>query len=173
MKQKRILGQFLSIMQQYEHALDTYTFEQLVKKPSAQQWSLGEMYNHIIETGLLQIAALKKCVDAPKMPGATKTWKGKVVFMLGSIPPIRAKVPESAEHTAFQPTSKEELKERLQAFAQEMRDLAPQLEKIDSDRKVEHPYFGHINAIEWYDHILMHVRHHLRQKKRLDAWLNI
>lgn len=36
------------------------------------------------------------------------------------------------------------------------------------DRKINHPYFGYINAHEWYHHIVMHVAHHLRQKKRLD-----
>jgi hypothetical protein len=36
---------------------------------------------------------------------------------------------------------------------------------------VKHPYFGYINAQEWYHHIVMHFAHHLRQKKRLDEFI--
>jgi hypothetical protein len=38
--------------------------------------------------------------------------------------------------------------------------------------KTKHPGFHYLNAIEWLQFIEMHFRHHLKQKKRIDKYLN-
>ncbi|MFA6542419.1 MAG: DinB family protein, partial [Bacteroidota bacterium] len=34
-------------------SLETYTEEQLLRKPSDEEWSLGQVYNHLINSALL------------------------------------------------------------------------------------------------------------------------
>jgi hypothetical protein len=40
-----------------------------------------------------------------------------------------------------------------------------------STGKSRHPGLGYFNAGEWLRFIEMHMRHHLRQKERIDAFL--
>jgi DinB superfamily len=171
METKEILEKYEELAGYYMDELDKYSWELFTLKPSATEWSLGEMYNHLIETGFLQLASLQACATAPENRKLKKTWVGKWVYMTGAIPPIKAKVPPSAEHTSQQPRSREELRQKLEQLSAQMKAIAPSIDSISPDRKVKHPYFGYINAQEWYYHIVMHFAHHLRQKKRLDEFI--
>ena len=50
--------------------------------------------------------------------------------------------------------------------------LCTAVENSNPKIKVEHPGFSYLNAKEWYQLIEMHFRHHQRQKKELDQFLN-
>ncbi|MFC4101298.1 DinB family protein [Paenibacillus xanthanilyticus] len=171
MKPDRIYARFLTLSQHYMTELDTYAWEAFNRKPSADSWSLGEMYSHIINTGFLQMQSLHACLQAPENREAKKTSAGKLVYLIGCIPPVRAKVPKSAEGTASVPADKQELIDNMAQLRRQMEEALPLVKVASPNRKVEHPYFGYINALEWYHHIVMHVAHHLRQKKRIDAFL--
>ncbi|MGM9925642.1 MAG: hypothetical protein ACI35R_15460 [Bacillus sp. (in: firmicutes)] len=45
---------FNKVAQTYLRELDQYTYEQFTQKPAPDAWSLGEMYNHVIDTGYRQ-----------------------------------------------------------------------------------------------------------------------
>ncbi|MBB3110080.1 hypothetical protein FHS18_002147 [Paenibacillus phyllosphaerae] len=172
MHPEMILKQFQCLSQHYMEEMKKYTWEDFNRKPSAASWSLGEMYTHVIETGYLQMKSLLACLEVPENHALKKTFAGKVVYFIGGIPPIKAKVPPSAEGTAYPPSSREELIKKMNVLEQQMEQALPIVMGASPDRKIEHPYFGYINAREWYYHILMHVKHHLRQKKRIDSFLN-
>lgn len=172
MKPDRILARFQTLSQHYIIEIDKYAWEQFNRKPSPESWSLGEMYSHVINTGFLQMQSLHACLQAPANRSAKKTIVGKIVYLVGGIPPVKAKVPKSAEGTASVPGSKQELIDGMARLRRQMEEALPLVKDASPDRKVEHPYFGYINAKEWYHHIVMHVAHHLRQKKRIDAFLN-
>ncbi|TYP78891.1 DinB family protein [Paenibacillus methanolicus] len=171
MKPDRMLSRFLTLSQHYITEMDAYTWDEFNRKPSKDSWSLGEMYSHVINTGFLQMQSLHACLHGPENREAKKTTVGKIVYLIGGIPPIRAKVPKSAEGTASVPADKQELIDNMAKLRRQMEEALPLVLGASPDRKVEHPYFGYINAKEWYHHIVMHVAHHLRQKRRVDAFL--
>lgn len=87
------------------------------------------------------------------------------------LPPVKIKVPDSPEYTPTTPESTEEVKVRLQLLTAKMREIEPSVAGIPRDRKVPHPAFGYLSAIEWFQLVPMHFRHHLRQKQELDDFL--
>jgi hypothetical protein len=214
MNTRQILERFEQTAAYYAEQLDRYDMEQLLRKPSAEEWSLGQMYVHLIQSALhMQLRNVALCGEqagigsaispeandghgrtrptdqtigqptsgesmAARQPAGTaadsadgKTEQGRAVFALGSFPPIRISVPPSETYTPKQPESKQQLLDGLQQVVRRMRELEPTLEATPKRSKVPHPSLGALNAVEWFQLVEMHFRHHLRQKERLDAFL--
>ncbi|CAM5797768.1 DinB family protein [Brevibacillus borstelensis] len=189
MNTKETLKKMEEITELYVRELDRYDMEQLTRKPSEDEWSLGQMYMHLIRAALFmqlrhvdtfkaqseQIEAANGEAGSESLSGGDtpgeKTEAGQAVFAQGSLPPVRIRVPASPEYTPPQPESKEQLAEGLRQVFSKMRELEPVLADISPVFTAPHPAFGHLNATEWFAIVEMHYRHHLRQKERLDALL--
>jgi hypothetical protein len=154
-------------------ALNDYTDEQFALKPSETQWSIGQVYYHlVVRTENFHLRACKKCLEHQgEVTEGGKTLAGKIVFLLGSFPPVKIHVPPSPEYTPKQPQSRAEMREGLLKLIETMRALAPQIDHASPVQKWKHLALGMLNAMEWYRLIEMHFRHHLRQKKRLDKFV--
>ncbi|MFB9328348.1 DinB family protein [Paenibacillus aurantiacus] len=138
MKPDRILARFQTLSQHYISEMDKYTWEEFNRKPAKDSWSLGEMYSHVINTGFLQMQSLHASLQAPDNPSAKKTIVGKIVYLIGGIPPIKAKVPKSAEGTASVPASKQELIVNMASLRRQMEEALTLVKGASLDRKVEH-----------------------------------
>ncbi|MCG7407210.1 DinB family protein [Paenibacillus sp. ACRRX] len=170
MDSKQAFTRFEELSQDYITTIKRYSYEDLLFKPSPTSWSLGELNNHVVGTGFIQMETLMNCRTAAALP-KKKSWSGRIVYFIGSIPPIKVKMPETIEHTPFQPCSKEQLLERWHSFLNTMRELETLVSTIPRDQKMKQPYLGYLNAEEWYEHIVMHVAHHLRQQTRIERVL--
>ena len=53
----------------YIEELERYSIEQFRTKPSSEEWSLGQMYNHLIASTYMQLDAIAKC--RTEVPSAT------------------------------------------------------------------------------------------------------
>ena len=53
----------------YIEELERYSIEQFRTKPSSEEWSLGQMYNHLIASTYMQLDAIAKCKT--ETPSAT------------------------------------------------------------------------------------------------------
>ncbi|MFC5701414.1 DinB family protein [Cohnella faecalis] len=167
------LGQLTDL---YADELKAYSMEQLTRKPSEDEWSLGQMYVHLINTALnMQLRNVEICRDrsgesVTETKGATEA--GQAIFAAGGFPPVRIQVPPSPQYTPGQPESKEQLAEGLQTVLRRMKEISSELESIDPRQTVDHPRLGAFNANQWFALVEMHFRHHLLQKKRLQDWLS-
>ncbi|MBW7475150.1 DinB family protein [Paenibacillus oenotherae] len=158
----------------YREGLDKYTLEQLQDKPDAEQWSLGQLYNHLIHAALsMQVRSIEACAAAEEEQPLGKTEAGEGIFQLGDIPPVKIKVPGSPEYTPHNPQSKEELEKGLAAVEENYRKWSGAIADINPNCKVEHFALGWMNAQEWYSFMPMHFRHHLRQKRELEERLGM
>jgi len=167
-----IFYQFEKIARFWLVSLKDYTEEQFARKPEGQ-WSIGQVYYHlVVGTERFHLRACRKCLEhrAEVVEGG-KTIPGKIVFLLGSFPLAKIRVPPSDEYTPKQPLSRAEMREGLLKLIETLRTLAPQIDHTSPVQKWKHPALGMLNAEEWYRLIEMHFRHHLRQKKRLDKFL--
>jgi hypothetical protein len=168
---KEVLQRFEETATHYIQELDQFSLNQLKHKPSNNEWSIGQMIQHLINSALyMQLRNLDQCL-APsqdlKVTFSEKTEAGAAVFAQGSFPPIRIQVPPSPQYTPEQPESKEQLVQGLHTVIQRMKEVEPALEKASKQNTVSHPSFGGLCAEEWFRLIEMHYRHHLLQLNRL------
>lgn len=172
---KEALQRFEETATFYMHEIDLFSLDQLKQKPSDNEWSIGQMVQHLINSALyMQLRNLDLCL-VPRQDSlaslAGKTETGAAVYAQGSFPPIRIQVPPSAQYTPEQPESKEELILGLHTVIQRMREIEPILEKASKQNTVPHPSFGGLCAEEWFLLVEMHYRHHLLQLDHLKQGL--
>jgi len=177
MKTRESLHKFEETANHYRQELDHFSLEQLTRQPSENEWSLGQMIQHLINSALyMQLRNVELCMTAngnDADPAAVKTEAGMALFEQGSFPPVRIQVPPSPQYTPEQPASKEHLVQGLNMVIQRMREVEPTLDQVYPSHTVAHPRFGAMNATEWYLLIEMHYRHHLLQLDRLKAFLGL
>lgn len=171
------LQQFEKIANHYLHELDNFSLEQLKRQPNEDQWSLGQMVQHLINSALyMQLRNIELCMTQTAdsiVSSEEMTREGAAVFEQGSFPPLRIHVPPSPQYTPKQPDSIEQLIQGLNTVIQRMKEIEPMLGKASKQHKVSHPRFGALDANEWFQLIEMHYRHHLLQMVRLKQWLEV
>jgi hypothetical protein len=160
----------------YLDELHPLSLEQLKLQPNENEWSLGQLYFHLVKTALnMQIVNVEKCLsqsaNAVESAGE-KTDAGEAVFKLGGFPPERIRVPASPQYTPEQPASKQQISDGMHAVLQRMKEIEPLIEDLSPRFTAMHPRLGALNAKEWFALIEMHYRHHLLQLERLKSFLN-
>ncbi|KKO53201.1 DinB family protein [Paenibacillus sp. DMB20] len=169
------LQRFEGTVTHYLHELDGFSIEQLRFQKAESEWSIGQMYQHLIQSALhMQLRNIEQCLAQSNDSATTitaKTKEGTAVFEQGSFPPIRIHVPPSPQYTPEQPETKEELIQGLALVIRRMNEVQPSLEEASAQSTVPHPRLGALNAKEWFLLVEMHYRHHLRQLKRLKQLL--
>lgn len=162
------MKKFEELATYYIEELEKYSIEQFRMKPSSEEWSLGQMYNHLIASTYMQLNAITKCKIETSSITNIKTEMGEKVYKLGAFPNIQIKVPNHPGYTPENPGTKEEMQKQFLELITIVKNTEPTLSSIPSDCKVEHPGLGYLNAAEWFQLISMHFAHHLRQKERLE-----
>ncbi|PFK33110.1 hypothetical protein COI93_18790 [Bacillus cereus] len=168
-----ILKKFEDLVAHYTNELETYSLEQFREKPSEDEWSLGQMYNHLLMASNMQLHAIETCSTHSATIDGKKTEAGEKIYALGSFPPIQIKVPNRPGYTPENPTNKESIQQALSQLVEKMKEIEPKLSSIPSNHKAEHPAFGYLNVAEWFQLVYMHFSHHLRQMERLKQHITI
>ena len=171
---QKTYNDFESIIKKWETALDNHTIEELQKKENQDSWSVGQVYIHLINSALeFHFKQIDICLQTNENQNQKKNFKGFLAYrLLNGFPPIKIKVPPSDAYTPKQPVSITEIKEGLKAVKQKMSKTIPLLNQSTKKGKTAHPGFNYLNAEEWYKLIVMHYKHHLRQRETIVAFLN-
>lgn len=173
MDNSKTLKKFKKTLETWRNELTHYEFQTLLKKPNEISWSMGQVYIHLINSTLnFHLQQAQFCSENSENSEKSMNFRGLMTYkLLGSFPPIKVKVPESESYTPKQPQSKEQIIEGLSKVKTEM-ELTLQKLETKNQGKTKHPGFEYLNGNEWYRLIEMHFRHHLRQKARIDQFLN-
>ncbi|MGN7454145.1 hypothetical protein ACTHPH_04900 [Paenibacillus pasadenensis] len=92
----------------------------------------------------------------------------------GGFPDIRVRLPEEQ----FPPPSNSRSRDELQQGLEELAGRIPAAGGSDGDigaapgGRIEHGWFGWLDAREWLELAGMHFRHHLRQQRELEQFLS-
>jgi hypothetical protein len=171
------LQAFEATVGRYLVELENLTMEQLLAKPNEEEWSIGQMYMHLIQSAqFMHLHNVDQCLngsEAVLRNTGEKTDNGRAAFELGSFPPIRIRVPASPQYTPQQPDSKEQLMEGLRGVVERMKRTEIALSQAPEGNRIVHPGFGALNATEWFLLVEMHYRHHLLQLERLRCSANV
>jgi uncharacterized damage-inducible protein DinB len=150
--------------------LQRYSIADLTAKPTPTSWSIGQLYKHLIADTNFYINRITVCVASNRNSYKEMTAEGKELFRNKSFPDERLQGAPSNSRIP-QPVNKEELLEEFAALRREMNTAAVRMHETVFKGKAKHPGLGYLNASEWLQFADMHMRHHLRQKKRIDGFL--
>ena len=151
-------------------SLHHYSIDDLTMKPSPTSWSMGQLYKHLISETLYYISRIEICIASNRNSGKEMTNEGKVMLHNNSFPDERLQGGPANENIP-QPSSRDGLIEEFLNLRRAMNDAAISMERTTSKGKARHPGLGYFNAADWLQFADMHMRHHLRQKARIDEFL--
>jgi DinB superfamily len=171
----KLYNNFDKLANTWLKALDSYTMEELLRKPSEESWSMGQVFIHITTANkyFLGKNALACANGDGAVTGKGKNKWGWLVFTLNMFPPMNVKMPkkDTGGTEPIQPTSKEEIERKIKENLQLFKEIEAAVLAADPNLRKKYPFLGYLNAKEWYTIGTLHMKHHLRQKKRLDAFL--
>jgi len=161
-----IPASFYNSINQWIGFLDDYTLQQLVQRPAKDSWSLGQVYLHLINDTNFFLEQMKTAIATTEHTAENMSQFAAVMFANNSFPDQQMENPFN-DINLSQPKSQAILRRQLIAIKEEVQLLF----KNDASKsgKTLHHAFGYFSAIEWLQFADMHLRHHLRQKKRIDS----
>jgi myosin-crossreactive antigen len=159
-----LLKQFNSTIKAWIDYLDDYTIEMLQQHVTGSVWSLGQVYTHIIDDTTYFVTQMKIAAatddNNEQMPQAG----AKELFTNNAFPDIKIAGP-ATDTFIQQPDS-------IAALLQALEQIRDEVNKLFSSEihngKTAHPGLGYFTAKEWLQFADIHMRHHFRQKKRID-----
>lgn len=155
----------------YRERLNRCSPEQLSYRSGNIAWSLGQMYDHVIEVSREYLVNAEACMNSGTMQPQGKTEAGEILFSLGGFPPVKIKLPDELDSPAM--LRKEDLVDGLNEIRRLVIEWQGKVEAADPCAKVKHDGFGWLNAKEWLELVEMHFRHHLRQQSGLERQAGI
>lgn len=165
-----VIQQLNNTVNQWLGYLENYTIGQLHMQPGAGSWSIGQVYTHIISETEYFIGQAKKCLAHNNDYDKQMHANAAAMFKANSFPAILIEGPATGKYIA-QPVSKEAVIKELQLLQHEANEVYNKLIESNAAGKTQHPGLLFFNAIEWLQFADMHMRHHIRQKERIDAVL--
>ncbi len=152
--------------------LEQYDFIQLCAKPSGSSWSIGQVYMHLMENTNYYLEQIRICVSTDDHENEDASSNAKIMFNNNEFPDEVIDGPSENSLTP-QPESKEELMRSFRKLKDEVKAIEILISQSTCKGKTKHPGLNYFNAKEWLQFADMHFRHHLRQKKRIDAFLKL
>ena len=161
---------FNKAMDYWIAALVQYTFDQLLIKPSSETWSIGQMYIHLIDDTGFFIEQIRICILTNENAHKEALPFASAMLKNNDLPDENI---QGSPDNIFipQPEDKEQLFGDLLRIKKEMNVVAASMANSPFVGKSKHPGLGYFNAFEWLQFAEMHLRHHRRQKSRLDQFL--
>ncbi|MEO8404094.1 MAG: DinB family protein [Chitinophagaceae bacterium] len=151
--------------------LEKYSFTQLTAKASPTSWSLGQVYMHVIGQTEYYVEQILSCVSNNNNSQDEMSANGKALFKNNGFPDEIIEGPSTNADT-LQPVSKEELMLHLLKVKETVNHATALISDNSFAGKTKHPGLHYFNANEWLKFTEMHLRHHQRQKRRIDGYLN-
>ncbi len=155
---------------QWLNALEKYNYEQLCSKENSDSWSMGQLYNHLISSTDYFFEQIEICMTTNDNNDQKMLDTAKIIFENGEFPDIIIKGPPS-NATTPNPNSKKELIDSLKKLQDRAAFFEVQFSNAYVSGKTKHPGHHYFNASEWFNYAEMHLKHHLKQKKRIETFL--
>lgn len=150
--------------------LEPYDFVELTAQPAPRSWSLGQVYMHVLDETDFYFNQIRVCLASNDHAMEESTQEAKLMFRNNAFPDLLIVGPPS-NALVRQPQSKQILADRLVR----LKSLIDETDKLITGSllqgKAFHPGLRYLSAQEWFQFAEMHCRHHLRQKARIEAFL--
>jgi hypothetical protein len=164
-----LIDDFNNTIDPWINTIQHYSFEELCKQPDEHNWSIGQVCVHLINDTSWFIEQIKICLLSDDNANETMIPFAQIIFKNNSFPD--EKLTNPANVNVLQPSSKENLLQAFINLKKDMNDVAVQIANTKSKGKTKHPGFNYFNATEWLQFAEMHLRHHFKQKNRIEKFL--
>jgi hypothetical protein len=165
-----VISQFNDTINQWIAYLDNYSIDMLQRQPVPGSWSIGQVYVHIIDDTSWFVEQIAAALATDANSDKEMHQHAKAIFANNAFPDMQLQGP-STNASIRQPQDKAALLQELVAIRDKVNTLVSTYDLAASTGKTQHPGFWFFNAAEWLQFAEMHMRHHFRQKKRIDDQL--
>jgi hypothetical protein len=162
--------QFNETIGQWIAWLDDYTLHRLHQRPHEKCWSLGQVYMHIIDETAYFVEQATACLNKNANNKKGMHEDAADMFAKNGFPDALLDSPTN-DLNMDQPESKEQILNNLLSIREAVNKLYASFDLSKATGKIKHPGLLYFNAREWLQFAEMHMRHHFRQKKRIDEKL--
>jgi len=149
--------------------LEIFDENELRVQPNPENWSLGQLYMHLIMETDWYLQQVKICCSHTENRASQMSEKAHGIFQANHFPEARIKGHATVENVP-QPANKEEVRSK-------MLELKGYLTKIEISKssdligKTKHPGLGYFNGREWLGYATLHIRHHMSQRNRIENYV--
>ncbi|HLP50667.1 MAG TPA: DinB family protein [Chitinophagales bacterium] len=147
-----------------------YDFDQITRKPSEHDWSLGQVGIHLWMSakGFFFKNAERCLMQEGTEAGKSMKFSSHLIFTFKMLPPVKYEMPRQVAVVPKQPETKEQLIAKLEEVKTMASDFIKRIPQSNPDLKIKHPFLGWLNTAEWITLCNIHFRHHVRQKQRIE-----
>ena len=151
----------------YRAHLSTKTEENFQLTPPIGGWSYSEVYSHIFDSSLLSLMAIQNCLSGDGKQEGT-SFGVKAVLFFGMFPPGKKYNVPSKLMTRVKKINLMAAEQFMLDFELQLAKIYPHVSTANHKIKTKHPRLGYLNAKQWLRFIEIHLRHHLKQLKRIE-----
>lgn len=167
MRNSSVFSLLKDISAKYHDFLREVPDDQFQLTPPIGGWSYSEVYSHIFDISILTLKEVEHCIKGEGKIKPT-AFIVKVILFFGSFPPnAKYKVPKALVGRERK-IKKEAAAAFIQKFLEELDIVYSQLHLADPALKTLHPRLGYLNASQWFRFMEIHLKHHLKQLKRIE-----
>jgi hypothetical protein len=166
-----LLQDFNNTIDSWLETLEQYSYDKFIIKPDRESWSLGQVFMHLVNEMQYYITEIESCLQ--HNDNASEKMKEQAVnlFAINAFPDERMKGEPGSTSKIQQPSGKSQLQAEMIEIRSRMNQLWVDISRNESNGKTMHPGLGYFNAREWFQFAEVHLRHHLRQKARIEEYL--
>ncbi len=157
---------FFQSLSQWTSELEALSEAQLRLRPLHGGWTLGQLYMHLIADTRFYVEQIRLCLASNDHADGKMTSEAEEMFRNNAFPDIRIEG-DPSHATMRQPESKVELMQGFMDIRTTMEQVAEEIAVATHHGKTRHPGFGYFCAQDWFQFADMHLRHHVRQKRRI------
>jgi sugar-specific transcriptional regulator TrmB len=166
-----IKNSFNNSVDTWKAAAENYSEQLFAQKPAEDAWSIGQVCEHLTASTKRAFVVIDKCLSGNANENEQKTEAGERAISSNVLSPVKVTVPSHKETPPAQPENKQAVKDALEEVRKNFMIVAEKIKSSKATGKEKHPVLGFMNAHEWLHTIDMHLRHHLKQKEGIDAFL--
>jgi hypothetical protein len=150
-----LIDQFNTTIDDWIISLDQYSFDEL-------------LYMHLVNETRYYISQMEECLKTNAHAEEKMKEAGVIMFSNNAFPDARIKGEPDSIAKIQQPLSKSKLRQEMSTLKTDMNNLWARNVQQPAVGKTMHPGLGYFNAMEWFQFAEMHLRHHFRQKNRIE-----
>jgi hypothetical protein len=167
MSNSSVFSSLKEISAAYNATLPEISEEQFQCTPPAGGWSYSEVYSHIFDMSILSLKEVENCIKGNGKVKPT-AFIVKAILFFGSFPPkAKYKVPQLLLGRERK-INKIAAADFIERFLEQLHLVYSKLHLADPAIKTRHPRLGYLNAEQWFRFTEIHLKHHLKQLRRIE-----
>jgi hypothetical protein len=165
-----LIDDFNHTINTWINALDQYDAGQLLARPDPGSWSIGQVFMHLVSETQHYFGQIDICLRSDLHSSDEMKERARAMFAQNALPDMLIKGNPVTAENLQQPAGKQELLNDMLSLKRQMNVLWQRMQTEKGRGRTAHPGLGYFNALDWFRFAEMHMRHHLRQKNRIDIY---